>query len=76
MKEFERGIRYGEKKHNSFFHLSFGYSLLVGALIFSFKDIYSSLFLSIFGLVSISLGYSEKKELNGLKGGKNGKERR
>lgn len=61
---FERGREYESLRHSTFFYLFLGYGCTIGSILFSFThQISGSIFLLIFGLASLYVGYCNKKEL-------------
>lgn len=74
-KEFERGRAYESKSHRMGLHMWLGYGCTIFGLIFlitwiflkgnpiNYANLWTAIFLLIFGLLSLYLGYHEKKEL-------------
>lgn len=72
--DFEKGREYENLSHRVFFHLLLGYSCLVFGLAFLFFSVwdfktrfYSWLGLWTFGIMSLLIGYSDKKKLKEYK---------
>lgn len=68
--KFEKGMRYEKLRANSFFHKFLGWACIVLSPILSLFSLgilkirfVCDLFLFIFGLLSLYLGYSEAKEM-------------
>ena len=73
--EFNKGREYERKQDSMRFHFFLGYGCVIGSIIFSVgyffnptkTNIYTSLLILLFGLLSLYLAYSEKKELKKLR---------
>lgn len=73
-KEFEKGRAYERISDDSFFHLFFGWACIIMAIawfffsVWSFKQrVWGMFYLLVFGIVSLYIGYSNKRKLEKLK---------